>query len=819
MSKIRYRIGFLTESINEDYQFSILNGINDYATNHNLDIIRFTHDFVYSDNKYPNQYELLFNLSEKFNLDGILNLSLYSDLDSKKNFLSKIKNIPIVNLGRFDKQYHNIYINDTIYIEQIIEHLITEHNYKKILYICPINSDERLQVYSNVMKKHNIYNQKFIINNASIEMPTVWNIKDNERIKKIYSFLKDTMNMNFDAIFIPYADEAIVFCDLLNNDNFKTPDDIAVITGEDTLSCRTFSPQLTSIYYPYYEIGYLGCETLHTIINGDNVQKNIILKSKILYRNSCGCSNLNNTKYDSEVIIKTKNDISFDDETKFQIIEYLRNNLKLFSCYEILFTFEEAIQKSNINILYNWIESFNFENEYSMDKIKLFTSDILCFRYIISKYFSINEELWIEIQTIINNIFEKVSPKYTFNQSKYINSINELTPLLITCFSYDKIKSLLSSNLPKLNIKHCSILFIDDYNLQNLKLWYKFHNGQITENHEDSNPSNFDFDDFFTDARHTYLVNILNNSDDLIGFNIYEYDIEINNIYNLITSKIASAIKCARVHEQLKIANFEINKQFKLLQYTQKQLIQTDKLSALTNLIIGITNELNSPVGLSLTETSIISNTTQQILDNIIKDETSIIDLNEQLVKIKDSSNLTLKSLNKINSLIKTFRMLSTDLIVLDKKVFNFKDYINDILVNLILQINKYKHKIEIYCDKDLNICSYPGVFSIIITNLVSNTLKHSYCKQDFVEIQIKVSKSYNKIELVYQDKGEKIPNEILPKIFEPFFTTNRNKGLGLGLHIVYNLVTLKLNGNIKYTSLPSGNIFTITFIVESNNN
>lgn len=66
---------------------------------------------------------------------------------------------------------------------------------------------------------------------------------------------------------------------------------------------------------------------------------------------------------------------------------------------------------------------------------------------------------------------------------------------------------------------------------------------------------------------------------------------------------------------------------------------------------------------------------------------------------------------------------------------------------------------------------------------------------------------------LDYSDNGKGIPAKVIEHIFEPFFTTNRQQGgSGLGLHIVYNLVTHKLNGNISCDS-SEGN--GVNFIIE----
>ena len=113
--------------------------------------------------------------------------------------------------------------------------------------------------------------------------------------------------------------------------------------------------------------------------------------------------------------------------------------------------------------------------------------------------------------------------------------------------------------------------------------------------------------------------------------------------------------------------------------------------------------------------------------------------------------------------------------------------------------------------DEDLELDSYPGAFSQIITNLLLNSLKHGYDEDDGGRISLGARIEKDRLHVEYADDGRGIPKESLGKIFEPFFTTNKKIGTGLGLHIVYNLVTQKLNGTITCESeLNKGTRFNI---------
>ena len=106
---------------------------------------------------------------------------------------------------------------------------------------------------------------------------------------------------------------------------------------------------------------------------------------------------------------------------------------------------------------------------------------------------------------------------------------------------------------------------------------------------------------------------------------------------------------------------------------------------------------------------------------------------------------------------------------------------------------------INVDCDTGVKIKSYPGAFSQIISNLVINSVRHGFKEKEKGKINISIVLESNSIKLIYKDNGKGIPKENINKIFEPFFTTNREHGgTGLGLNIIYNIVTSKLKGTIN---------------------
>ena len=127
--------------------------------------------------------------------------------------------------------------------------------------------------------------------------------------------------------------------------------------------------------------------------------------------------------------------------------------------------------------------------------------------------------------------------------------------------------------------------------------------------------------------------------------------------------------------------------------------------------------------------------------------------------------------------------------------------------------LRKSGHAVSVDCPPDLELDSYPGSLGQVLTNLIMNAVVHAYPAGAAGRLTIQATQpSPHSVRIVFADDGMGIAPEHLGKIFDPFFTTGRDRGsTGLGLHIVYNLVTGRLQGTISVDSrLGEGTRFTI---------
>ena len=249
----------------------------------------------------------------------------------------------------------------------------------------------------------------------------------------------------------------------------------------------------------------------------------------------------------------------------------------------------------------------------------------------------------------------------------------------------------------------------------------------------------------------------------------------------------------------------------------QEQLIQSEKMASLGNLVAGVAHEINTPIGICLTAISYLNDTRSDVIKRFENKELSENDFIEFLNILNETCEISIQNINRAALLISNFKQVAVNQHIEDKSCFNLYDYIEHILVVLNPQLKKHQHNISISGDKNLCLFSYQGIFYQIISNLIMNSLIHAFEDKPQGNIKIHFSIKKNNLHLQYSDNGVGISKELLKKIFEPFVTTRRGEGgSGLGTHIIYNLVVQKLKGTIKCESKQGkGILFYITLPFE----
>ena len=265
---------------------------------------------------------------------------------------------------------------------------------------------------------------------------------------------------------------------------------------------------------------------------------------------------------------------------------------------------------------------------------------------------------------------------------------------------------------------------------------------------------------------------------------------------------------------ELQEANLALQESLEILRKAQEQLVQSEKMAALGGLVAGVAHEINTPVGVGVTAASYLHRRTLDLKQLYENGNMKRSELTGYLKTAIESTEMILGNLQRAADQVKGFKQVAVDQTSDEKRYFKLKPYLEGVLFSLHPKLKRTKHTITINCPENLEFESYPGAFSQILTNLVINSLIHGFEHQERGQIILDVSSDESEIlQLHYRDNGCGMTEKVRTKIFEPFFTTKRTHGgTGLGLHIVFNVITQRLNGNIICKSSPNqGTSFLIT--------
>ena len=268
-----------------------------------------------------------------------------------------------------------------------------------------------------------------------------------------------------------------------------------------------------------------------------------------------------------------------------------------------------------------------------------------------------------------------------------------------------------------------------------------------------------------------------------------EHNITLEEKVKARTLKLESAL------QDLTLLNSE-------LKNSQKQLVQSEKMASLGELVAGVAHEINTPIGIGVTASSYLHEITEDAGKLFTKNQLKKSQLEHYFDDSLEGSRLILNNLNRVAGLVNSFKLVAADQTSDEKREFELTAYIEDVLSSLSPQIKKSSVTVQFVANKKFIINRYPGVFAQILTNFLMNALSHAFEKGMEGEIDIKLEKKENNLLLTFSDNGKGIPENKLSKIFNPFFTTKRGQGgTGLGLHIVYNIVYQNLRGKVNCDS------------------
>ncbi len=263
-------------------------------------------------------------------------------------------------------------------------------------------------------------------------------------------------------------------------------------------------------------------------------------------------------------------------------------------------------------------------------------------------------------------------------------------------------------------------------------------------------------------------------------------------------------VQIARREQALIAAKERTDRALDRLKRTQAELIQAEKLASLGQLVAGVAHEINTPIGIALTTAGIVDEEAHTFRDAAREGRISRSSLDRAAGRVAEGAGLLVANLTRAADLIQSFKRVAADQVSGERRSFALRVFLHELLTSLGPMLRQTGRSARMECPDDLVLDSYPGALAQVVTNLVVNASLHAFPEGDPGLIVVAAERfGPDAVRLTVSDDGCGIPPERAGKVFDPFFTTRRGQGsTGLGLHIVWNLVTGTLGGHVALESM-----------------
>lgn len=761
-----------------------------------------------------------FDLASEKNLDGIIiyggAIGQYVSDEEMSEFINRYKGVPIVNISTVIPGITSIVPSNYSGMYKIVEHLIEEHSFRNIVFIKGpeghFEAEERYKAYRDALEKSEIpFCEEYIFPGGFTKE------SGQKAVEEIY----DQRHLDVDAIVAVDDETAVGAIHELQNRGILIPDDVSVVGFDDSDMAICTIPTLSTVNQPFYRMGVDATRIIMAKIRGEQFNDIIEFDSEPVIRQSCGCFTEFDFLHEEKKVVNLKD---------FNLIEaYIvrvlgnRNGLNPNQIHRLLSELSKTLESQEGEY---FLHGFNLLLSELRDLKEQLPAVKKLLRVILARFsVYVERQLQDYLKDLIQKaiillysaaenveIAQRINIEDLYLQQNLINqTIHQAVSfheLFDSCFKY----------LPKIGVKSCSISLFADHSFKTCRLVFAYdETGRKEIRAEDSEflaykllPDNYSME-FSTNNR---IICTLGFNAEAFGFVVFEISQNLSELSHILSWHFSSIIKRLYVLEEQEEKNFVLKNTLSELKNMQKKLVEAEKLASLGNLIAGVSHEINTPLGIGITYSSFIEDRVSELVESLNSGSIKRSQLNDFVISMAQASRSLTLNLKKVSLLVQSFKNVAVNSSDNKIKRFDICTLIDETVLSLRNHVERDGHKINFCVEHEIIINNYPGPLNQILIELINNSVLHGFAKSEQGQIFISVSEVGDQIELIYSDDGCGMIQDHQSRIFEPFFTTKRGDGsVGLGLHVVYNLITQILQGTIECSARkPSGVKFKILF-------
>jgi DNA-binding LacI/PurR family transcriptional regulator/signal transduction histidine kinase len=840
----RLKIGFLDENLNDDYHSQIMMGISKAAKELDIDFIRFGYYSSHIAYKFSHQVSMILDHIEQYDLDGLLFLgwTRAGAMYNYKNFTKRFSSIPLLSIATEYDNIPSVIFMGNYHIHEMTLHLIREHNLKRIAYIEHFRPDNRNEAYIGAMKEHSLYDPRLFVGSKDLR----GNMTPGRSVRAL-EILLDERKLEPDAIISLNNTETLAIMDELKRRGICVPKDMAVVSYEETETWKYTSPGITTVYFPWMELGYNACMRLAELLKNGHIPHITSVPGKFLFRDSCGCTphsieiadapdvraacrSLNGiTGSDRELILEELEKRFPETNVDFAVLldSFLRACGGRDGPGFLLELCSQFRKVSHISY------SFNLEDIVSH------------FRRLVLPYLVGDEALLIWAGTLFQQsqvlACERTSAiqGYEMVQAKIIDqNLQEISQELIANFNLQILIDALERHIHKLNIKTCRIfvsnsIFKDEDNtgdiFQDCILVFDYRNG-VRRDTGASAPSTARklLSELFSEngPASTSLAYLLHVTDEIMGFALFEPGPMDERIYQMLSTHISTAMRGSVLLSKLD-SSYK-----KLVEHAQREGmadIAADILHNIGNILNSISvsahmmeNSVKSAPFDDLLRANRLLEANMERLEDFIRNDRKgkilmrfYLKLGESMEKLREqliyNANRLSTKLNSINEIIAAQQNYAG--VASQPEELSIAAILEDALKVHAASLDKYRITVERDYRANPRLVVQRAKLFYIFVNLINNA-RDSMTETPLNERRLSISIYEDGSESCVRisDTGRGIAEGAIDKVFDYGYSV-KDERRGFGLHSSSSYMA-EMGGVILAESagIGKGQAFTVVF-------
>ncbi|MBN2738284.1 MAG: substrate-binding domain-containing protein [Spirochaetales bacterium] len=836
MAEIKKRptLGFLIDWSEQEYQANLRDGVLDAAEKNDANLICFIGGALHSGNQFEAQRNVLFDLVDKKNVDGLIIMSAsighYISIQDIIDFCDSFSEIPIMSIALELPNHYSILVNQEKGMRDLVCHLLEQHKCKEFAFISGpaenLESKTRYRIFKEVLQEHgmSLHPENYVAGDFMMA----------SGVKAVKTLLDDR-KVNFDCVVVASDDMALGVISELQARDIQVPKEVMVVGFDDLLEGRYYSPALTTVHQPFYEQGVKATETMLAILRGEDVPKKIFLDTEVKIRESCGClskaiQNVSSGPY--QIYEFAGIDQLFSDKEKIvklilQGIQPSARTMKIVDkkmLLEAVTAFYEEIALSKEGNFLSVISDFVYATMKRGDDLVPWQMVVSIFRIIALPYLvdkknrHLAEDIWHKARVMIGNMTQRRETLRRMNAAIESQILKDLSEELNTRIGVEELLDVLTKDIPIMGIPSVFVALYDDVKIPgeysrlilavDQKKRIKLNADGVRFPSRELFPRNI----IKLDRRYTFIVQALFFGTHQLGFTLFEIGLKEGRIYETLRLRISSSLRggllLRQVQNQAHLLEEQVKERTRDLVKTNEQLeneiAQRERIENalrrsnedLQQFAYVASHDLQEPLRMVASYVCRLERRYKDQLDQ---------DANEFIEFVVDGAR---RMQRMINDLL-MFSRIDTQ-----GKEFsetNIANVLQDVLLDLQTSIQEKNVTINIPSHLPV-IMADKGQIHKVFQNLISNAMK--FQREVPPEITVVFEPRPEEWYFAVQDNGIGIEEEFLDKIFIMFrrlHSRGEYPGTGIGLAIVKKIIE-RHNGKIGVQSrINEGSNFYFT--------